>query len=142
MSNAVNSIGTTFQKWVASAWTTIAEVTGITGPGMSRDMIDVTNLDSVQGYREFIAGFRNAGTVGLTMNFTRAGYDLMQVDFESDTVQNYEIVLSDPDATSIEFEGLVQELPLSIGIGDALKLEVKIQITKAPVIGSGGTATP
>lgn len=142
MSNAVNGVGTTIKRWSGSAWVSIAEVKSISGPGMTRDTIDVTTLDSTGGYREFIAGFRNAGTVGLSMNFTRAGFDIMQADFESDELQNYEIVLSDAAATSIEFEGLITEFPLSVGVGEAITMEVKIQISNAIVVGSGGSESP
>ena len=142
MSNAINSIGTAFKKWVASAWTDIAEVKSIAGPDLTRDTIDVTTLASTGGYREFMGGFRNGGTVSLGMHFTRAGYDLMKADFESDVSQNYEIILPDAGATAIEFEGLVTELPLSVNVGDAITMDVKIKVTSEPVISSGGSAAP
>lgn len=142
MSSAVNSVGTTFKKWVSSAWTTLAEVKSIAGPDLSRDTIDVTTLNSTSGYREFIGGFRNGGTVSVGMNFTRAGYDLMKADFESDTIQNYEIVLPDSDATAIEFEGLVTELPLNVNVGDVISMDVKIKVSSEPVVSSGGSGAP
>lgn len=142
MSNAVNSVGTVLQRWSGSAWVSIAEVRSITGPGITRDVIEVTNLDSTQGWKQFIAGFRDGGTVVASMNFTRAGFDLLMTDFEDDTLQNYQIVLSDAVATSIEFEGLVTELPLTINVGDAITMESTIKITSAPVIGSGGSESP
>ena len=37
----------------------------------SADMIDVTSLDSCNGYREFIGGFRDGGTITMRMNFDR-----------------------------------------------------------------------
>jgi len=142
MSNAVNGVGTTFERWNGSAWVAIAEIKSISGPSMSRDTIDVTSLDSTSGYKEFIAGFRDAGTVALSMNYTRAGYNAMLADFESDDLQNYQIVLSDSVATSIEFEGLVTEMPLSVAVGDAIGLETTIKITSALSIGSGGSESP
>ena len=114
MSNAFAGIGTKLYRWDESAWVAIAEISEIGGPKKSRDTIEVTNLDSLDGYREFIGSFRDGGTVSLKMNFTRATYDVMNEDFESDALQNYEIVLPDADATSFEFEGLVTELGLGI----------------------------
>ncbi len=142
MSNAINSVGTVFKRWGGSDWVSVAEIKAISGPGMTRDMIDVTSLDTIGGYREFIPGFRNGGTVGLTMNFTRAGWDIMHTDFESDVIQNYEFILPDADLTAIEFEGLIVEMPLSVAVGDAVGVEIKIQITSAPVITSGGLLPP
>ena len=70
-------------------------------------MIDVTNLDSTGGYREFIPSFRDGGTVTLSMNFSYTGYTALKSDFQSDTLVNYEILLS--DGTSVNFSGYVQD---------------------------------
>jgi len=141
-SNAVAGVGTVFNRWNGSAWVAVAEINSITGPSMSRDTIDVTSLDSTGGYREFITGFRNAGTVVLAMNFTRDTYELMKTDFESNTAQNYQIDLPDVEGTSLDFEGLVTELPLTIPADDKITADVTIQVTGKVEISSGGTATP
>lgn len=137
MSNAISGVGTIIQKWSigSSIWTTIAEVTNVSGPGFTRDLIEVTSFDSSDGWREFIAGFRDGGNVVLSMNYTRAGLDEFLADFESDVVQNYEIVL--PDGTSIEFEGFVQEFPLTIPTDAQITMETTIKVTGAPTVNSG-----
>ena len=138
-SKAVSGVGTVFNRWSGSAWVPLAEINSITGPGMTRDQIDVTSLDSIGGYREFIAGFRNAGTVALAMNFTRDTYELMKEDFESNIAGNYQIILPDLESTGLDFEGLVTELPLSIPADDKVTADVTIQITGQVVISSGGS---
>ena len=140
-SSAIAGVGTRFRRWGGSAFTDIAEINSITGPGMTRDTIDVTSLDSTGGYREFITGFRNPGTVTLAMNFTRATYDVMFADFEGDTAVNYEILLDDDDHTSFEFEGLVTELPLTIPPDDKVTVDVTIQISGAVVKNSGAASS-
>jgi predicted secreted protein len=142
MSNAKAGVGTLFRRWntTTSKWVNISEINSITGPGMSRDTIDVTSLDSTGGYREFITGFRNAGTVALAMNFTRFTYALMKEDFESDTLQNYEIVLPDTDNTTLEFQGLVTELPLTIPADDKMTADVTIQISGEVTMNSGASS--
>lgn len=139
-SNAISGVGTKFERWNVdsspSSWEALAEINSITGPGMSRETIDVTSLDSVGGYREFIASIRNAGTVSFSMNFTRATYELMKDDFESDVRQNYRIVLPDTEQTYLEFEGLVMELPLSITIDDKITCDISIQVSSQPTLGS------
>jgi len=137
MSNAVAGVGTLFRRWSGSAWANIAEINSISGPSMSRDTIDVTSLDSTGGYREFIGGFRDAGTLQLTMNFSRTTFDLMKTDFESDTSQNYEIVLPDGDNTTLEFVGLVTELPLEITADDKITSSVSLKITGQVTVNSG-----
>ncbi len=138
-SNAISGVGTKFRRWntMSGVWENLAEVNSISGPSMTRDFIDVTSLDSTGGYREFIAGFRDGGTVNLTMNFTRTTYDLMKTDFEDDAAQNYEILLPDNDATSFEFEGLVTELPLEIPTDDKVTANVTIKIVGQVTVNSG-----
>jgi len=138
MSKAIAGVGTIIQRWDgASQWEPIAEVTNISGPGMTRDLIEVTSLDSIGGWREFIAGFRDGGTVVLSMNYTRAGLDMFFNDFENDDTQNYEIILPDDDETSLEFVGLVQEFPLTIPTDSQITMEVTIKVTGQPTLNSG-----
>jgi predicted secreted protein len=144
MSNAIAGLGTEFRRWnpnpsgsSAGAWEKLAEIRSIDGPGMSRETIDVTTLDTTGGYREFIASLRDAGTISFTMNFTRAAYELMKQDFEDNTVKNYEIVLPDEDTTTLEFEGLVTELPLSIEVDGAIQADITIKISGKVELNSG-----
>ena len=138
-SNAIAGVGASFRRWNGASFDDIAEVNSITGPGMTRDTIDVTSLDSTGGYREFITGFRNPGTVTLAMNFTITTYDLMHADFESNTLVNYEILL--PNLYSFEFEGLVTELPLTIPPDDKVTADVTIQISGAVVVNTGAASS-
>lgn len=131
---AIAGVGTVFNRWdptsgSAGGWKKIAEINNITGPGMSRDTIDTTTFDTASGYRTFIAGFRNAGTMTLAMNFTQATYLQMKADFESDTAVSYQIILPDTEQTVIEFDGLVTEIPLTIPTDDKITADVTIQIS-------------
>lgn len=136
---AISGIGTLFRRWNSTTgeWENIAEINNINGPGMSRNTIDTTALDTEGGYMTFIAGLRDPGTITMPMNFTRDGYEQMKEDFESDTPQNYEIVLPDADTTSLEFEGLVTELPLTIPPEDKVTIDVTIQISGQVTLESG-----
>jgi predicted secreted protein len=136
-SQAISGVGVIFQRWNGSEWESVAEITAIKGPGMKRETIEVTNLDSLDGYKEFIAGFRDPGSVSLSMNYRRETYDLMIADFETNDKQNYQIVLPDALDTSFEFEGLVIELPLSITTKDAITTDTTIQVSGKVVINDG-----
>lgn len=132
MSNAFSGVGAQFQRGdgtSAESFTAIAEVNSIGGPNMSRDVIDVTSLDSTGGYREFIAGFRDGGEVSLTMNFTLAGYSDMKDDFESDDTVNYRIVWADTGATTLEFASLVVNLNSDTVPDDKVTAEVTLKIS-------------
>jgi predicted secreted protein len=139
-STAVSGVGTKFQRWNGTSYASLAEVNSITGPSMTRAFIDVTSLDSTGGYREFITGFRDAGTISLKMNFTTASYAFMKEDFQQVEANAYQIVLSDPGLSSLEFEGLVTELPLSIPTDDKITADVTIKITGEVIFVSGGSS--
>lgn len=132
MSDAVAGVGAKFKRGdgaSAEVFTAIAEIRSIGGPEMSRETIDVTNLDSTGGYREFIASFRDGGEVTLEMNFTRAGYEDMLTDFQSDGSVNYQVVVPDTGETTLDFAAYVTRLGLSIPTEDAVTAPVTLKIT-------------
>jgi predicted secreted protein len=139
-STAVSGVGTKFQRWNGTTYVSLAEVNSITGPSMTRAFIDVTSLDSTGGYREFITGFRDAGTISLKMNFTTASYAFIKEDFQKVAANAYKIVLSDPGLSTLEFEGLVTELPLSIPTDDKISADCTIKITGQVDFVSGGSS--
>jgi predicted secreted protein len=133
-----SGVGTVFRRWntSTSAWASMAGITNIGGPTVSRDTHDTTALDTTGGYRTFITGFREAGEITLDMIFDRTEFDIVLSDFESNTKQNYEIVLPDTDSTSIEFEGLVTGMPLTIGEAP-VTIAATIKISGAITVNSG-----
>jgi predicted secreted protein len=136
MSNAFAGVGTKFRRWNGTNWVDLAEINSI-DTKKSRATIKVTSLDSIGGYEEFIPGFRDGGTITLPMNFTRATYELMNDDYESDVIQNYEILLPDNEETSFEFEGFVTELGLGIPTDDKVSADASIKVTGKIVLNSG-----
>lgn len=132
MSDAIAGVGTSFKRGdgaSSESFTAIAEVNSITGPNKSRETIDVTSLDSVGGYKEFIGSFRDAGEVTLNMNFTFDGYNDMNDDFELDTLTNYQIVLPDTGNSTFEFAALVSALGLAVPMDDKVTADVTLKIS-------------
>jgi predicted secreted protein len=130
-------IGTKFKREDSAGSDTyvdIANISSITGPGKTRETIETTDLDTLGGYRTFIAGFRDSGTVELKMSFDYNSYKIMNDDFESDTPVNYQIVLPDEGNTTLEFAGLVTDLPLNIVIDDVVSVDVSIKISGKPTV--------
>jgi predicted secreted protein len=136
-SNAFAGKGTQMQIQTSSgesssaAYTAISEINSITFDGMTRELIEVTSLDSVAGWREFIAGFRDGGNIAMNMNFTQAGYfDLLDL-FNTDEAENFRLVLSDTSATTFDFAAWVLGLPINIQADDAVKSDVSLKVTGA-----------
>lgn len=136
-SEAITGQGTIFKR----NGSPMGEINSITGPSKSRETIEVTRLEDVDGYRQYIGGLREPGTVSLNMNFTRANYDLLNTDYESDDVQAYSIELPDTDGTTFHFNGLLTELPLDIPIGDKITADITIQISGKVYINDGSSVS-
>ncbi len=63
------------------------------------------------------------------MNFTRAGYDLFNFDFETNSAnQTYTIKLSDTNATQYDFGGWVTNITLDVPLDDKVTMTVTISI--------------
>ena len=132
MSDAVAGVGLKFQREsdVSSGeYDDIAEVTNVGGPEISLDMIEVTNLDSTAGYKEYIAGFLDSGEVPLDMNFTRDSYLQMKADCESRTKHAYRIVCPDTGATTFDFEAFVTRVGFAAPTADKIASSVTLKIT-------------
>ena len=138
----VTGVGAIFRRWNTSlsTWENVSGITSIGGPSMTRETHDNTALDTEGGYRTFLTGFRDAGAVTLSMIFDRAGFDTMVWDFQDEDIQNYEIILPDDESTSIEFEGLVTDVPLTIGEAP-ITMEITIKISGAVTVNSGSAGS-
>ena len=132
MSNAFSGVGTSFKVGDGASneqFSAIAEINNISGPNITRDLIDVTSLDSTGGYKEFIAGFRDGGNIDLDMNFTRDGYDDLKAAIDSDEVKNYQVVLGDTTATTFDFAAFCISLSLSTPPTDKVTAKASFKIT-------------
>lgn len=74
MSQTQARIGHGSQFYVGSdsspiAYTAIAEITSITPPSVTRDVIDATHTGSPDQWREHIPGLKDGGEVSIEMNF-------------------------------------------------------------------------
>lgn len=152
MSEAISGVKTEIRVWDGAAWEKIGEVSAISGPTMTKETIDVTNFDSDGGYREFIASFKDGGTMTLTMNFVMANYSVLLDLFNAigpDEIADWELNLPDGDAGALEstffFKGIVTELPMEIPADDkvtntcTIKISGKVYDKAAP---SGAAVAP
>jgi len=103
MSNAFWAYGSALKRGqgaASEAFTAIAEIVSDIAVNMSRDEIDVTSHASADGYREFIPGFRDGGEISFEANYlptnaTHDGTTGVLEGFNSDSVENFRIVLPD-----------------------------------------------
>jgi len=142
MSNAISAFGTLLKIGDGGSpetFTTIAEVTDISGPSLSADTIDVTNHNSAGGYREFIQGLKDAGEVTFTINFIptesthNAATGLLK-DYEDGTLRNFQLVFPDAGNTTWSFAAVVTGFEPAEPIDDKLAADVTLKISGQPTL--------
>lgn len=77
-------------------FTTVAEVTSIKPPNLSRDPVEATHTESPEKWKEFIAGLKDGGEVGIELNFVPGSATtlLLMAQFDTDVVGNKQVVFT------------------------------------------------
>lgn len=123
----------TLQDSSGETWDEIAELNSASFPDKSREVVDLTHLNSANQYRVFKSGFRNPGLVRFNINFTATQYGKLNTDYESNTNIFYRIVLPDSAASEFVFEGLITRLGGAIPEGSGkLTCDIEIQVSGQP----------
>jgi predicted secreted protein len=141
MSDAVRAYGTLLQMEIAMVMTTIAELTDISGPTLEADELDVTSHSSVDGYREFIQGLKDAGEVSIEGNFLPANntHDastgLLSI-YDSGEVTGFQIVFPDTDSTTWEFDAIVTGFEPTAPVEEVLTFTASLKVTGKPTLNS------
>jgi len=128
-SNAISSLGALLKisdGASAPTFTAVPELRSINGPSMTSEDIDVSHLGS-SGYRDYIAGFKEAGEITGEVNWTQAGYATLLTLFNSGALKNMKLIFS--DATDYVFVGRIKGLPITAQTGDAVRFNITIKIT-------------
>jgi len=118
----------------SEVFTTVAEITDISGPNFSRDSIEVTNLDSTTGWREQIPGWRDGDSVSLTANWlptnvTQDGTTGMYSHFTDNVNHNYQIVLPTAVGLTISLTGHITGFPITLPIEEQAQVDFEIKIS-------------
>lgn len=88
--------------------TYVAEVVSITPPGMTRDTVDVTHLESDNMFKEYVGALKDAGEASITVNYIPAvaASDALLTAFNTDASQSFTILF--PGGTvKLTFTGIV-----------------------------------
>ena len=126
------ALGTTLSIGTTTS-VTVAGLTSINGLELSADTIDATTLNSTGGYREFEAGFKDAGEVSLegylesaTGDGQKELYDL----FESGDTEDFSINF--PNGAKWEFKGIVTGFTTGASLEDLLSFSGTIKVSGKP----------
>ena len=114
-------------------FTAVAGITAITPPGYSRDAIDVSDMDSPDQFREYIAGMMDAGEVGLELNFVAVAADKF---IAAMTAGEGGFRITIPGAAPVlwTFLGIVTNYQPSDPFDDKMTASVTIKINGKPTL--------
>ena len=111
-------------------YTSIADVTEITGPDGSAGDIETTDLSSTT--KTFIRGLTDNGSVSFTMNYIPSNTQHAQLfsDFSSATevARDYRLTFTDSPVTTWTFSAYVSSFSVSNGLDGVLTASCSIRI--------------
>ena len=120
--------------------TTVAEVTDISGPTLSRDTIDMTHHQSPNRWREFIKNVKDGGEVTFSINYiptnaTHATGTGVLADFANDTTNDtWTLVFPDSGATTWTFPGFITKFTPKEPVDDKLSADLTIKVSGQPTL--------
>jgi predicted secreted protein len=125
-------------------FTKLAELKSIQRSGAKADQVDVTNMDSIGAYREYLATLLDAGEISFTGNYipSDATQAALQTTFDARAVVNWKIVLP-PAGTYIvslgtwTFAAFVTAFDFDIPHDKEATISGKLKITGKPVFAVG-----
>ena len=137
MSSAIKARGTKIKigdGGTPETFTTIAEVTDISGPTDDTEEIEVTNHDSPAGTKEVIMGDRDLGTLTFSGNFipTNATHDWltgMVAVHKAGTKHNFQLVYPDVGNTTRAFQAYIKTLTVKAASKAVLSFDGTLRIT-------------
>ena len=126
----------------------IAELTSISGPDMSADVLDLTSHDSADSFREKIAGVRDGGQISIEGNFIpgdTAGQIAAVADFIAGSTK--EVIITGPTAAAFTWtvDAFISAITFQHPYDDKLGFTATMTITGKPVLAvtaSTGLTTP
>lgn len=107
----------------------IGNVVDINWPGMSATVIDVTDNDSTNGWREKIAGLKDAGEFTVTVNYTKAKTTTLVGGIAG---SNEVFTITLPDGSTFACSGFISALSGPIPMDEAIQQELTITLSGEP----------
>lgn len=121
------------------AFTTIAEVSNISGPNLKLDTVEVTSHSSSGAWREKIATLLDGGDVTFDIFFAPTGATHSQTsgllkDMKNRTKRNFTLTFPNTGATVWTFPAYVSSFQPSAPVDGALTASLTLTIAGAPTL--------
>jgi hypothetical protein len=117
----------------ANSFTRIPEAKGLGVPQVQTEYQEVTSLDSVGGFREYIKGLKDAGEITVNAGYTPLGYEQQLADQAAVNPVYYRVTMPlTPGQTTgdlFEFQGYPTPSVQADDIGAPVAMSVVIRTT-------------
>lgn len=135
---AVTGVGTVLAVGDAASpevFTAITEITSIGGPELSSEQVEVTSLDSAGGFKEFVTGLKDGGSISIENNWIKSDTSQVQMrdDVQAGTKRNYRITWPDSPSTVVDFSASVEAFSMTTEPDAPVTASMTLKISGAPV---------
>ncbi|SDF91476.1 hypothetical protein [Alloyangia pacifica] len=127
-----------------STWENIPEAKGIAVPTVEVEYQDATHLGSPGGFREFVPGLKDAGSISIPCGYSSAGYAAAFDHMTNRTLVYFKTTmpLEEGQTTGdiFEFEGYVTPELNTDEVGNIISMNLAVRISGAPSFTEATTA--
>lgn len=110
----------------------LALVAAITPPGMTRDAVENTHLESPDEWKQYIPGLKDGGEASITLNYVPSASDALFTAFNAGAGK-YQITF--PNGVRMRFDGFFTAYtPPELSPGGLMQMTATIKATGAPTL--------
>lgn len=132
-----DGFGTQFKRGDGAdpeVFSALASVTNVSGPGLTRETIDVTAHDSPDQWMEFLGGLKDGGEVTLDINYRPSVHDALVADLDDEDPRNYQLVFPDVDATTWGISAIMTGFEPEAPYDDKLAASLTFKVNGKPTL--------
>jgi predicted secreted protein len=137
------SISKGYGTTIAIGVTAIGKISAIAQPKKTADSIEVSVLDSPNGYKEYIGGMKDGGEISLKGFFdtSDAGQLALDVAFEAESLSTYTITLPAAlGSATYVFDALITAFePGEANLDSAIEFSLTLKVIGKPILGTSAS---
>lgn len=117
--------------------TEIAEVVTISGPGITRNTIDASHMQSPEMWLEFIKGMKDAGELSFDINMipgNASQYALLSDFYDDTSVASWALVFPNAAGTTWSFRAIVTSFEPTNAIDATFTASITLKLSGRPVL--------
>lgn len=116
-------------------FTSIPEISKLSGPAIKFDLLDSTTHDTVGGFRTYLPGLADGDQVQAELNYrpSNAVHIAVREDSYARVVSNFQMIFPDSADNQVDFSGFVSQLAPKADVGTILMASLNVKVTGEPV---------